>query len=90
MRAGACERTRATSSQPISPVDTIASWTTESAVSRPVIPIDAAAHSQSLSSTVWGAWSVATASIVPSASAARSASTSSELRSGGFTLKTGS
>ena len=37
------------------------------------MPKAAAAHSQSLSSTGCGAWSVATASIVPSASPARSA-----------------
>ncbi len=54
------------------------------------MPIAAAAHSQSLSSSGCGAWSVATASIVPSASASRSAATSSAVRSGGLTLKSGS
>ena len=50
------------------------------------MPMAAAAHSVSLSSTGCGAWSVATQSIVPSASAARSASTSARVRSGGLTL----
>ena len=72
------------------PVSTIVSTTTESACSSPSIPGRAAAHSLSLSSTACGAWSVATASIVPSASPARSASTSSSVRSGGLTLNTGS
>ena len=44
----------------------------------------------SLSSWAWGAWSVAMASIVPSSSPARTASTSAAGRSGGFTLYTGS
>ena len=66
------------------------STATDSAVSSPSIPGRAYAHSHSLSSTACGAWSVATTSIVPSASAARSAATSSAVRSGGLTLKTGS
>ena len=66
----------ATSSQVSSPVSTIVCCTTESAVSRPSMPNAAAAHSQSLSSCGCGAWSVATMSIVPSASPARTASTS--------------
>ena len=41
-------------------------------------------------SGAWGAWSVAIASIVPSASPARTAATSASVRSGGFTLNTGS
>ncbi len=68
----------------------MASTTTDSAVSRPVMPMAAAGHSQSLSSAGCGAWSVATASIVPSASASRSACTSAAVRSGGLTLKRGS
>ena len=51
------------------------------------MPFAAACHSHSFASTGCGAWSVATMSIVPSASPARSASTSSSRRSGGFTLK---
>ena len=50
------------------------------------MPNAAALHSQSLSSTGCGAWSVATMSIVPSARPSRTASTSSLVRSGGFTL----
>ncbi len=50
------------------------------------MPMAAAAHSHSLSSVGCGAWSVATASMVPSARPARSASTSSAVRSGGLTL----
>ncbi len=64
-------------------------WTTDSAVSRPIMPIAATAQAQSLSASGCGAWSVATASMVPSASASRSASTSVSVRSGGLTLKTG-
>ena len=44
----------------------------------------------SLDSGAWGAWSVATASMVPSHRPATTAATSSSVRSGGLTLKTGS
>jgi hypothetical protein len=60
--------------------------TMDSAVSRPSIPNAAVCHSQSLSSSGCGAWSVATMSIVPSARPVFSASTSAAERSGGFTL----
>ena len=66
------------------------STTTDSACSSPSMPGRACAHSLSLSSTACGAWSVATASIVPSAKPSRTASTSASVRSGGFTLNTGS
>src|SRR5215471_14515304 len=72
------------------PVLTMASCTTRSAVSRPVMPNEACDHSVSLDSAGCGAWSVATQSIVPSARAARRAATSAAVRSGGFTLYTGS
>ena len=78
----------ATPAQSSRPVSTIASCTTRSAVSRPVMPFAAAAHSVSLASTGCGAWSVATQSMVPSASPRRSASTSALVRSGGLTLNT--
>jgi hypothetical protein len=90
IRAGRTDIRSATPAQSSRPVSTIAACTTDSAVSSPSIPIAAAAHSQSLSSTGCGAWSVATASIVPSASPSRSACTSVAVRSGGFTLNTGS
>ena len=90
MRAGFCDITRATSVQVIAPEPTITSLTTERAVSRPSIPKAASTNACSLSWRACGAWSVATASIVPSASASRSAAMSSSGRSGGFTLKTGS
>ena len=70
IRAGAADSRSATSAQLIRPVSTIVACTTESAVSRPSIPKAAASHSQSLSSTGCGAWSVATTSMVPSASPA--------------------
>ena len=54
------------------------------------MPNAAATHSVSLSSSGCGAWSVATQSMVPSASPARRAATSSAVRSGGLTLNTGS
>ena len=60
------------------------------AVSSPSMPGGAVAHSTSLSSRAWGAWSVAMASMVPSASPWRTASTSAFSRSGGLTLNTGS
>ncbi len=60
------------------------------AVSSPSMPGGAWSSGSSLASWVWGAWSVAMASIVPSARPARMAATSSSVRSGGFTLKTGS
>src|SRR5690606_1565534 len=90
IRAGVVDMTRATSAHVRRPVSTIAACTTLRAVSRPVMPKAAATHSQSLSSTGCGAWSVATMSIVPSASPARTASTSACVRSGGLTLKTAS
>ena len=65
---------------------TITSLTTESAVSRPSIPKAASTNACSLSCRACGAWSVATASMVPSASASRRAATSSSGRSGGLTL----
>ena len=86
MAAGRADIRSATSGQPNRPVSTIASCTTRSAVSRPVMPCAATAHSVSLSSTGCGAWSVATQSMVPSASASRSAATSAAVRSGGLTL----
>jgi len=64
--------------------------TTGNAVCRPSMPGRAADHSQSLASTACGAWSVATQSSVPSASARRSAAVSADGRSGGLTLCTGS
>ena len=61
-----------------------------SAVSRPSMPGGAWSNGASLASWVWGAWSVAMASMVPSARPARTAATSASVRSGGFTLNTGS
>ena len=58
------------------------------AVSSPSIPGGAESKGRSLSVLVWGAWSVAMASMVPWASPARTAATSASVRSGGWTLKT--
>ena len=69
MAAGRTDIRSATSAQVIRPLSTMVCCTTDSAVSRPSMPMAAAAHSQSLSSCGCGAWSVATASMVPSASA---------------------
>ena len=52
------------------------SSTSGSAVSRPMMPNAACSNSTSFSTGECGAWSVATASMVPSASASRSAATS--------------
>ena len=56
----------------------------ERAVSRPTMPLAASANTTSFSESPCGAWSVAMASSVPSASAARTASRSRAERSGGF------
>ncbi len=50
------------------------------------MPIAASENSQSFSRAAWGAWSVATQSMVPSARPSMSASRSPVSRSGGFTL----
>ena len=60
------------------------------AVSRPSIPGGAWSKGSSFRCGAWGAWSVAMASRAPSASPALTAATSASVRSGGFTLKTGS
>ena len=62
-------------------------WSTAKAVSSPVTPIAACSKGTSFSSEACGAWSVATQSIVPSASPSISAWRSSSVRSGGFILK---
>ena len=56
------------------------------AVSRPMIPGGAALNSTSFSCTAWGAWSVAMASRVPSASPSRQARRSAAERRGGAIL----
>ena len=66
------------------PASTAAS-TTPIAVSMPLIPLAAQPNSTCLSTSVWGAWSVAMASAVPSSSAASTAAASSAGRSGGLT-----
>src|SRR4051794_21765152 len=89
MAAGLPDMTRATPAQSSSPPSTMTVATTGSAVSRPSMPKAASTKACSLSCRACGAWSVATASMVPSASAARSASTSSAGRSGGVTFYVG-
>ena len=69
------------------PEFTITSITTASACSSPIMPGSATSKGWSLSWRACGAWSVPTLSMVPSASASRTASRCSEVRSGGFTLK---
>src|SRR5699024_8614165 len=90
IRAGATDIRSTSAAQSIRPEATMTSWTTAKAVSRPSMPKAASGKACSLSCRACGAWSVATASIVPSASASRSAATSSSGRSGGLTLYTGS
>ena len=82
--------TLATPRQSSRPGFTIVSTTIDSAVSSPSIPGGASSIGRSLSSTGCGAWSVAMASIVPSASPAFSAAMSVAVRNGGLTLNTGS
>ena len=62
-----------------------AARSTPSAVSSPLIPFAASPNSTALSTSVCGAWSVATASAVPSMRAARQAAASSGPRNGGLT-----
>ncbi len=50
-------------------------------------PLGAASNSTFFSSLGWGAWSVATQSMVPSARAARQAWRSASVRKGGFMRK---
>src|SRR5690606_26721800 len=88
--AGRSDITRATPRQSSRPGSTMVCTTTESAVSSPSIPGLAVAHSVSLYWAACGAWSVATTSMTPSASAARIALVSSPVRRGGLTLLTGS
>ena len=61
-----------------------------SAVCKPNMPGGAWLKGRSFDSGACGAWSVATASMVPSHNPAMTAATSSSVRSGGLTLKTGS
>ena len=61
-----------------------------SAVSSPSIPGGASSNGRSFASGGCGAWSVAMASMVPSASPRLIAATSASVRSGGFTLNIGS
>ena len=68
------------------PVLTRALTYSPSAHSSEMMPNGARENSNSFSSAAWGAWSVARQSIVPSATPARRASTSSAVRSGGFIL----
>ncbi len=79
MRAGFSLITRATSRHVSRPGRTIVSTTTDSAVCRPSMPGRALANSHIFSCSACGAWSVATQSITPSASAWRSASASDGL-----------
>src|SRR6266550_1122728 len=87
IRAGAVDIRRTMSPSVSRPVATRPPIITPSAVSSPINPGGAASNSASFSWAACGAWSVAMLSIVPSARAARSASTSFAERSGGLTLK---
>ena len=69
------------------PGNTIYLYISGKAHSKPTIPMALPASPRDFSSAVWGAWSVAITSIVPSATPAISAARSSRLRSGGFILK---
>ena len=60
----------------------------DNAVCNPSMPGGASSIDRSFVSGVWGAWSVAIASIVPSARPALTAATSGSVRNGGCTLNT--
>src|SRR5712691_7250761 len=88
--AGSRERRETSVGSGRSPGLTSRSSSTATAVSRPTTPNAAWSNSPSFSASAWGAWSVATQSIVPSARASTSASTSRFVRSGGAILVFGS
>ena len=85
-RAGPVVNSATTRSSGTRPVCTSSVSASGSAVSKPVTPNGAQSNSTCLRCAAWGAWSVAMASTVPSASAAMSASRSSRAASGGFIL----
>ena len=87
MAAGRAERAATAWVSGSSPGSTSSVSTTARAVSSPVVPGGAWSNSCSFSSGACGAWSVATASTVPSPSPARSASRCSAVRSGGLTRR---
>src|SRR5690606_16120164 len=86
--AAGCQDIRAITSASVMPVPPSTSWVnaSASAYSSPSIPGGAWSKGRSFSSGGCGAWSVAIASIVPSARPAEIAATSSSERSGGCTL----
>src|SRR5437763_3812362 len=88
LRSCAGSRERRATSVPSGrrPGRTRRSRSTETAVSSPTTPNAAWSNSPSFSASAWGAWSVAMQSIVPSARASTSASTSRLVRSGGAIL----
>src|SRR2546421_1954615 len=85
-RAGSRERRDTSVATESSPGLTSRSSSSVTAVSSPTTPLAAWSNSPSFSLTACGAWSVATQSIVPSASASISASVSRLLRRGGGLL----
>src|SRR3989440_7772570 len=85
-RAGSRERRDTSVATESSPGLTSRSSSSVTAVSSPTTPLAAWSNSPSFSLTACGAWSVATQSIVPSASASISASVSRLLRRGGAIL----
>ncbi|CCY19462.1 unknown [Bifidobacterium adolescentis CAG:119] len=73
-------------SSEMNPPSTSTLWQTPYAHSSPMMPLGASRKPSSFSSMVWGAWSVANKSTVPSATAAMVAWRSASERSGGFIL----
>src|SRR5256886_333453 len=83
------ERHAGASARSSTPGSTSSLNVSANAVSRPSIPGGASSNGRSLASGTWGAWSVAMASMVPSASPAFTAATSASVRRGGWTLNAG-
>ena len=87
MRRGATAIASTSRAKEMIPRPTSAVLSTAKAHSNPTTPMALPASPRAFSAAVWGAWSVAITSIVPSCKPATSASRSARLRSGGFILK---
>ena len=90
MTAGRHESSASASTSDSTPGSTSSVSASASEVSSPSIPAGASSNGRSFCSTGCGAWSVAMASMVPSARPRLIAATSASVRSGGCTLNTGS
>ena len=86
MRRGATAIASTSRAKEMIPRPTSAVLSTAKAHSNPTTPMALPASPRAFSAAVWGAWSVANKSTVPSATAAMVAWRSASERSGGFIL----